>query len=294
MRQIGKLPVPTATTLGDYLVTQGIGNEVEPVAGGLAAVWVLREDQLARARSILERFLLAPADPQWQDAATTAARVRQEEDAAEARRAANLRSPRAAWTARRRTYVTWSLIVASVAVSLITNFNENRAMVAWFTSDHAGAGEALFADVQHGQVWRLVTPIFLHVGFMHLLFNMMWLFTLGGMIEMRQGRTLLGVMVLVLALVSNAAQYLYAGPAFGGMSGVVYGLFGYIWIRGRLDPAIGFTLTRQDVILMMVWFVFCLTGILPVANACHAAGLLVGALWGVLSAPIIRLRIFGK
>jgi len=114
------------------------------------------------------------------------------------------------------------------------------------------------------------------------------------MIEMRQGRTLLGVMVLILALVSNCAQYLYAGPAFGGMSGVVYGLFGYVWIRGLLDPAIGFTISRQNVLLMLVWFVFCLTGILPVANACHAAGLISGALWGMLSAPIIRARIFGK
>jgi len=129
---------------------------------------------------------------------------------------------------------------------------------------------------------------------MHILFNMMWLFTLGGMIEMRQGRTMLGVMVLILALVSNCAQYLYAGPAFGGMSGVVYGLFGYVWIRGLLDPAIGFTISRPNVLLMLVWFVFCLTGILPVANACHAAGLISGALWGMLSAPIIRARIFGK
>jgi len=69
------------------------------------------------------------------------------------------------------------------------------------------------------------------------------------------------------------------------MSGVVYGLFGYIWMRGKFDPASGLFIDQRSVILMMVWFGLCFTGwVGPIANIAHGGGLAVGALWGWLSA----------
>ena len=44
-------------------------------------------------------------------------------------------------------------------------------------------------------------------------------------------------LVLVIAALSNLGQYFVSGPNFCGISGVVYGLFGYIWMKGRFDPA---------------------------------------------------------
>ena len=71
------------------------------------------------------------------------------------------------------------------------------------------------------------------------------------------------------------------------MSGVVYGLFGYIWIRGKLDPASGLYMEQINVVLMLVWFVVCLTGMVgPIANVVHGVGLAMGALWGYISAKI--------
>jgi len=76
------------------------------------------------------------------------------------------------------------------------------------------------------------------------------------------------------------------GPLFGGISGVAFGLFGYIWMKARFDPGSGFFLHRQAVMMMMVWFVICLLGIIPrVANTAHTVGLLVGVIWGYLSSP---------
>ena len=83
------------------------------------------------------------------------------------------------------------------------------------------------------------------------------------------------VVVLVVAVASNLGQYLHTGsPMFGGMSGVVYGLFGYVWMKSRYDPGAGMYLHRYTVVVMLVWFVACYTNLLgSIANTAHAVGL---------------------
>jgi GlpG protein len=143
------------------------------------------------------------------------------------------------------------------------------------------------AEVRTGQIWRLITPIFIHYGPLHLLFNMLWLSDLGSMIEKRQGPVKLALLVVVLAIVSNLGQYWVDGPFFGGMSGVVYGLFGYIWLRGQCDPASSLTLSPTTVWMMLAWYFLCLFGFVGhVANSAHTVGLVVGVLWG--AAPMAR------
>ena len=88
-------------------------------------------------------------------------------------------------------------------------------------------------ELKQGEIWRPVTPIFMHFGIIHILFNMMWLKELGTMIEFKNGSLKMLLMVLIIAVVSNVGQDYYKGPYFGGMSGVVYGLFGYIWMKSR-------------------------------------------------------------
>jgi GlpG protein len=114
---------------------------------------------------------------------------------------------------------------------------------------------------------------------------MLWLWDLGRMIEIKQGRLTLGLLVLTIAGLSNFCQYLMSGPLFGGMSGVVYGLLGYIWIRGRYDPRSGLYLDRRTVVLMIIWFLVCFTPLfLPyIANTAHAVGLGMGMAWGFIS-----------
>jgi GlpG protein len=132
--------------------------------------------------------------------------------------------------------------------------------------------------LKRGQVWRLITPIFIHWGILHLIFNLFWLRDLGGMIEVQRGTRVLLPLVLVVAILSNIAQYYHHGPSgFGGMSGVNYGLFAYVWIKGRYQPYLGLGISQQSTMILIAWLFLCMTGLVgDIANTAHVVGLIVG------------------
>ncbi len=145
--------------------------------------------------------------------------------------------------------------------------------------------------ILRGQVWRLVTPMFLHFGTLHLLFNMMWLYNLGGVIEVRRGSWHLLGLILVISAVSNMAQAHSSPNLFGGMSGVVYGLFVYLWLGRVVDPGIGFGVSQQQVVLMGVWLVMGFNmESMNMANWAHLAGAITGGVLVLLRTEVRKLR----
>lgn len=134
------------------------------------------------------------------------------------------------------------------------------------------------------QVWRWFTPMLLHFSLTHLVFNLAWWLYLGRQFEQRLGAVTLLNVTLSMALVSNAAQYFMVNPNFGGLSGVVYGLFGYFWIAGRLNPAQGLYISPGLVGFMLLWLVLGFFDVLWVsmANWAHLGGLLAGMGWAWL------------
>ena len=135
-----------------------------------------------------------------------------------------------------------------------------------------------------GQVWRWVTPIFLHFSVLHLAFNCVVTVELGRRVEGALGAVGFWLLVLLLAALSNLTQYaLGGGPLFGGLSGVAYGLLGYVLVRARLAPAEArWRLPPGLAVGLLIFLVIFTTGItepfgLFVANAAHWSGLAAGA-----------------
>jgi GlpG protein len=301
MRLIGYLAEEAAArTFGDYLYVQGIESQLELHKPEGWAVWVKDEDKLEKASELLEGFRQNPADPRYREKGKAAAALRDKDEKSEA-----------AWRKklldRRQLFrpltnygfgpLTFALIVISVVVAFYSRLGEaTQPIMSLFITDfsidgHLISWDPTLPEIRHGQVWRLFTPIFIHFGLLHILFNMLWLRDLGSMIEGRQSTWQLALLVLVIAPCSNLAQFYlggphlhYGGPVFGGMSGVVYGLLGYIWMRGKFDPGSGLFLHSYTVTMMIIWFVACFTPLVPhVANGTHAAGLVIGLAWGYLS-----------
>ena len=70
---------------------------------------------------------------------------------------------------------------------------------------------------------------------------------------------------------------------FGGISGVVCALFGYIWMKGLYEPEQGMVLHPNSITMVLLWLALCMTGWMgPIANAAHVVGLIVGVAFGVL------------
>jgi GlpG protein len=292
MRVIGHLENEShARVFADYLYVQGIENQLEFQKEEGWAIWIREEDKLDSATKLLASFRENPRDPRYFTEAKSAAQLRaQEEKENEAYRKKvrgrrHLFRPLSEYGFGPLTFV---LIAICVAVFIISKFaNDLNAISGLFISEqYAGHRDLslMLPEVRRGQFWRLFTPAFIHLGFLHILFNMLWLRDLGSMIEGRQGSLQLALLVFVTAACSNFGQYYFKGPIFGGMSGVVYGLLGYIWIRGKFDPGSGLFLHPSTVNMMLIWLVLCYTGLLgPVANTAHAVGLVLGIAWGYLS-----------
>jgi GlpG protein len=279
MRLIGHLKnEDSAKAFSGYLASMNVLNLVEPDAEGWA-VWIHSEDQIESGQQALAAYLQNPTDKKYQLASQAAEAMDRQRRREEAKAAKRIHDRDRIWAGSGVAHLTLSLIGVTVAVSLAIGLNPTPYDARWLSVSNGGM--EFLAEVRAGQVWRLITPIFIHYGPLHLLFNMLWLSDLGTMIEKRQGMLKLTMLMVVLAITSNLGQYWVDGPFFGGMSGVVYGLFGYVWLRGQCDPASGLTLSPTTVWMMLAWYFLCLFGVIPhVANSAHTVGLLVGVLWG--------------
>lgn len=192
----------------------------------------------------------------------------------------------------RRIWLTISLVILSIFGGILPYIDTSGTLLTLLTfQDFAFNGRSLvFTPAKEsfaaGEYWRLLTPIFVHFGALHLIFNALWTWDLGRRIEERQGRLRLLAIVLLVGIGGNIFQYVMSpNTLFGGMSGVIYGLLGYIWMWDRISPYNHFRLPPGIIGFMLVWLFLGMSGLFSVfgvhvANAVHAAGLIIGMLMG--------------
>jgi len=91
------------------------------------------------------------------------------------------------------------------------------------------------AAVDQGQYYRLLTVALVHGGWLHLIFNMLALFSIGTLIENFYGRNKYIVILLASLLAGSLTSYLFNPPQSiaVGASGMIFGLFGALAIAGR-------------------------------------------------------------
>jgi len=154
-------------------------------------------------------------------------------------------------------------------------------------------------NVGTGQAWRLITSALLHGGWLHIIFNSLWIWSLGRAVESNGGSIRFTLIFLGSAAISSAAQWffqaqqiqfggagltwLFAGAGVG-LSGVLYGLAGYLWMRRRVDAVAATIMNPYTARMLGAWFVICI--VLPsmnIANWAHGGGLAWGLAAGWIS-----------
>ena len=184
-----------------------------------------------------------------------------------------------------------------------------RGVYDWFLLKVTGKDTTLsegplFEKIRQGEVWRLFSPALLHSQFLHILFNMIWVWILSRPIEQRIGVARLAALSLASGIGSNIAQYLMSGPFFIGYSGVVMGLAGFIWMREKIAPWEGYPLNRATILFLLLFIggmfllqttsfilqIFTSLSFEPnIANTAHIAGALIGA--SLARLPLFAMRV---
>lgn len=306
MRKIGELTERAeAVRFCDYLLTIDISAMAETSHSDPQAwaIWIRDEDRLDEARTQFAAFREQPGDAKY-NVQKQADEIRKQQEAKNKDRLKQQRKVGgAAWAGSgnfmtRKPRLTIALVITCVVLFFITDPGAQRS------GDDAGAqlfralrfvgvqdyveseGDPL-ASIKKGEIWRVFTPNLLHGSLMHLGFNMMALFFLGGAIERLQSPGAFALLVFLTGVTAIVLQSVFpeslgGSPNVIGISGAVYGLFGYLWIRPILQPTFPNLIPPSTVMLMMVFlFMFILLpqgsmGGVSVANVAHVAGLLTG------------------
>ncbi|BBB30153.1 rhomboid family intramembrane serine protease [Neptunomonas japonica] len=192
--------------------------------------------------------------------------------------------------------LTIGLLILSAVITFGIGFGNQNSLMHWLTiTDYRLEGQNLIythllESLRSFEIWRFVTPIFMHFNLPHILFNALWIWVIGRRIEQLQGARIFIVVILWSAVVSNIAQFWISGPLFGGLSGVVFAILAYTWLWDKKARVAFFGFPPSLMIFMVFWLVIGYTGLLEaigfgsIANTAHLAGLIAG----LLAVPLIQ------
>ncbi|MEC5319136.1 rhomboid family intramembrane serine protease GlpG [Brenneria populi subsp. brevivirga] len=259
----------------DYMRTRQIHLDMRP-QGHEAELWLDDEAQLRTVQEELEVFLRDPGNPRYLAASWQTGSM---DSGIQYQRYSYLQTLK-----QKAGPLTLSVMVVTIAVFILMQFSGDESVMAWLSFPGEG---------QQPQLWRWFSHALLHFSLLHLAFNLMWWWYLGGPVEKALGAGKLLVITLVSALVSGWAQSWFSGVYFGGLSGVVYALMGYVWLRGEREPDGHLFMPRGVMIFALLWLIagyFDILG-MSIANAAHVAGLIAGllmAFWDTYNKTVRR------
>jgi GlpG protein len=186
------------------------------------------------------------------------------------------------------------LTVACLLVALITQLGRAayRLDFMFYPNLPAANLSGLLGGIDSPLIFiQTLTPMFLHFGELHIIFNLLWLWYFGRQLEAVQSSWSFLLLVILTSFVGNTAQYLYSGASnFGGLSGVVYGLVGYAWVLHNFVP--GKRLMVNESLFGVFMIALVLMEILAsswIASAAHFGGLVAGLLAG--AAVFVKFRL---
>ncbi len=187
-----------------------------------------------------------------------------------------------------RPLVTWALVAANLLIWLVmeaTGSSQDPEVLLDF-------GAMFGPYIADGQYWRLFTAMFLHVGFMHLLFNSIGLLLFGGVVERLYGHVRFAATYLLAGLAGTVASYLLNDIMVGaGASGAIFGVMGafaafFVSSRHALGDTARQSLSGIGVLLAINLFFGFATP--EIDNWAHLGGLAAGFAIGLAFAPQYR------
>ncbi|CAH0542677.1 rhomboid family intramembrane serine protease GlpG [Vibrio marisflavi] len=246
----------------DYMASRDIEIQMMPEGDGQFALWLSDSQHQIEVESELKHFISNPNDGKYQAASW---------DMAESRK--NVLS-----------YSSPSLIALIKAKAGPFTLLTMLICIVIFVMSQLGMGTTIFnalhfpdSTSQQCQLWRWFTHALLHFSILHITFNLLWWWYLGGDIEKKLGSKKMIQLFLISAAFSGLGQFWIEGANFGGLSGVVYACLGYLWIMSYKAPHLGLHIQKSLVVFMLIWLVLgFMQPFMAIANTAHLVGLVSG------------------
>lgn len=254
----------------DYMATQHIHIEMRLSQSNTYELWLMDDFHAADVETELKAFLADPSNNKYQQASWALNSSRKPIFQYPSTNFSTLVKRKAGW-------FTLSIIAFGTLLYLtqILGFFDPVFSLLHFPAT---------VD-QQWQLWRWVSHALLHFSVLHIVFNMLWWWQLGGDIEKRLGAGKLISLFVLSSACSGLAQFWVEGANFGGLSGVVYALVGYTWILGWKCPHTGLAIQKSVLGFLLIWLVLgFVQPFMAIANSAHLSGLVVGMIFGRLDA----------
>lgn len=186
--------------------------------------------------------------------------------------------------------LTW--LIGATCVIVFLGLSSGNATESWEAASKWGYYPS--GAEWEGKYWGLVTSVFVHLELWHLAFNLYWLWLLGGRLEKAIGPIKWFAFFLLAAIVSSGIQLAVSSGTGIGASGVVYAIFGFMWVARDHFEGFRDALAKQTIFAFVTWLIICwattILKIWEVGNAAHISGLLLGA--AVAEAFITRRKAY--
>lgn len=194
------------------------------------------------------------------------------------------------WRARLQnsTYITYAILMVTILVFLLETLSGGS------TNDHVlvSYGARLNPLILQGQWWRLITPVFVHIGLMHLLVNGGSLYYLGKLMEPLFGHWRFLLLYFISGFAGNVASFVFNPSAIAaGASTAIFGLLGAGLMLGdsfKTNPAIH-QLAHQFLLVVSLNLLFNLS-----ASGVDLFGHLGGLFGGLLAAGMLGAPALGR
>lgn len=143
---------------------------------------------------------------------------------------------------------------------------------------------------QWAEPWRVFTPVFLHFSIAHIVFNAAAMLQIGSWIERLWGLRFYALLCVISGVAGNVLQYSWSeSPMFGGLSGIVFGLFTFNGVTQYLNPEKVFPLPKGMYIMLAVWLMAGFTPFIEqifgvqMGNGAHLGGAVAGAILALVA-----------
>ncbi len=266
MLKIADLPNPRlAQAFVDYMAKKGIELQVAP-ADQHYGLWLSDTTQQQYVEQEFEVFAKDPMHPRYSQASW---------DMAESRKAKfHYHAPSMGQMIKERAGpVTLAMMVLCTVVFIFQVLEQHGQVFSLLHFPRT-------VD-QSYQLWRWFTHAVMHFSILHIAFNLLWWWNLGGTLEKTLGSRPLITLFALSAATSGLGQYFVEGANFGGLSGVVYGLVGFWWLVAQKHPQYQRFLPKPVLGFMLIWLVIgFVQPFMAIANTAHLVGLISGAVYG--------------